>query len=108
VSFVYVVGILLIPTIFLLIFRNSPTLNQIGVIIDVVGVVLSIPLSVSVAIRRWHDLGQSGFFALLGLIPFVGFIILFVYLLVPGTKGSNKFGEPDASPSSFGKIILGK
>jgi uncharacterized membrane protein YhaH (DUF805 family) len=41
-----------------------------------------------------QDTGRNGWWILLGLIPFVGGIILLVFMLLPGTTGANEFG-PD-------------
>ena len=46
--------------------------------------------SMAVAIRRLHDTNKSGWFLLIGLIPFVGFIILVVLLATPGDPGSEQ------------------
>lgn len=48
--------------------------------------------SVVMHIKRWHDIGRSGWFSLLGLIPVLGFIVVLVLGLIPGTKGPNKYG----------------
>ncbi len=48
--------------------------------------------SLAVGIRRLHDTDKSGWFLLLSLIPFVGAIILIVFLAAEGTKGPNNFG----------------
>ena len=37
----------------------------------------------TIAVRRLHDSGRSGWCLLLGLIPFVGWIILLVFYLTP-------------------------
>ena len=37
----------------------------------------------SIAVRRLHDSGKSGWCLLLGIIPFVGWIILLVFYLLP-------------------------
>jgi uncharacterized membrane protein YhaH (DUF805 family) len=47
--------------------------------------------SIAIAIRRLHDTGKSGWMILLGLIPFVGFIILIVFYIQP-TVGPNEYG----------------
>ena len=47
----------------------------------------------AVTIRRLHDTDKSGWFILLGLIPLVGAIILFVFYLIEGTRGPNRFGH---------------
>ena len=44
---------------------------------------------------RWHDLGCSGWAALLAIIPIVSIIAAIGLLCVPGTDGPNQFGpEP--------------
>ena len=48
--------------------------------------------SIAVAIRRLHDTNKSGWFLLLGFIPFIGFIILLVFYIQEGTPGPNDFG----------------
>lgn len=48
----------------------------------------------AVRIRRMHDTGRSGWYLLLGLIPFVGGIIVLVMLCTEGVYGPNGYG-PD-------------
>lgn len=50
--------------------------------------------SLAVQVRRFHDQDKSGWFVLLGLIPFVGGIIVLVFMCMEGTHGDNRFG-PD-------------
>ncbi|WP_028746890.1 DUF805 domain-containing protein [Rhizobium mesoamericanum] len=47
-----------------------------------------------VAVRRLHDIGRSGWWILVGIIPLVGWIVLLVWYLSPGTPGSNEYGAP--------------
>jgi uncharacterized membrane protein YhaH (DUF805 family) len=49
--------------------------------------------SIAVGVRRLHDQNRSGWFMLLGLIPFVN-IVLLVFMFLEGTKGDNQYG-PD-------------
>ena len=50
----------------------------------------------AISVRRLHDSGYSGWWLLLGLIPYAGEPILFVLLCLKGTAGDNRFGaEPD-------------
>lgn len=68
----------------------------------VVSVILGLPfivfviwVSFAVGVKRCHDRGRSGWFLLIGLIPVVGTIWLFVEILcLKGTDGENRFG-PD-------------
>jgi len=49
--------------------------------------------SLAVGARRLHDTDRSGWWLLLGFVPFAG-IILLVFFVIEGTRGPNKFG-PD-------------
>lgn len=47
--------------------------------------------SLAVTVRRLHDSGKSGWFWFFALIPFVGSIILFVFMVL-GSDGDNQYG----------------
>ena len=58
-----------------------------------------LPAEIALTVRRWHDIGNSGWtiivVMLFGLIPVIGFlagIIHFVAMCWPGDKGANKYG----------------
>jgi uncharacterized membrane protein YhaH (DUF805 family) len=55
--------------------------------------------SIAAAVRRLHDTGRSGWWYLIGLIPFVGFIILLVLLAGEGQPGPNEYGPPPGMSS---------
>lgn len=55
--------------------------------------VLIVPL-LSLSVRRLHDTGKSGWYLLLGLIPYVGSIIIIVFMAQDTQKGLNQYG-PD-------------
>jgi uncharacterized membrane protein YhaH (DUF805 family) len=46
------------------------------------------------AIRRLHDTGRSGWWWLLNFACCIGGVVLFVFYVLPGTQGDNKYG-PD-------------
>jgi uncharacterized membrane protein YhaH (DUF805 family) len=48
--------------------------------------------SLAVAVRRFHDRDQSGWWILIGLIPLVGIILLIVWFCQRGSVGPNRFG----------------
>ncbi|UKK85400.1 DUF805 domain-containing protein [Sphingopyxis sp. BSN-002] len=50
--------------------------------------------SIAVTVRRFHDQDKSGWFYLLGFIPYIGGLVVFVFMCIEGTNGSNRFG-PD-------------
>ena len=50
--------------------------------------------SLAVLVRRLHDVGKSGWFYLIFLIPFIGVIWLLILYCTEGQKEDNKWG-PD-------------
>ncbi len=62
-----------------------------GVISNLVSLALFLP-SLAVLIRRLHDSGRTGWWVLIGLIPFVGFIVLLVFALLDSEPGANSHG----------------
>jgi uncharacterized membrane protein YhaH (DUF805 family) len=48
----------------------------------------------AVAFRRLHDTGKTAWWLLIGIIPFVGGIVLLVFMCLEGTQGDNQYG-PD-------------
>jgi len=59
-----------------------------------VGYVLAVLIpSLAVAIRRLHDVGKSGWYYLLVLLPIIGPIWLIVLFATEGEQGDNRFGS---------------
>ena len=54
--------------------------------------------SLAVQVRRFHDQDKSGWFVLLGLIPYAGGLILFIFMLLEGTRGPNQYGADPRDP----------
>jgi len=52
--------------------------------------------SLAVTVRRLHDIGLSGWFLLLWLIPSIGPLIVLVFTLIPSQKHDNKWGPVPA------------
>lgn len=50
--------------------------------------------NLGIGARRLHDIDRSAWWLLIGLIPFVGWIVLIYWYAQPGTAGTNQFG-PD-------------
>ena len=48
--------------------------------------------ALSVAFRRLHDIGKSGWWILITLVPCVGGIIFLVFMLLDSQPGSNAYG----------------
>ncbi len=54
--------------------------------------------SLGVGVRRLHDIGRSGWWILIGIIPIVGWIVVIYWYVQPGNVGANPFGpDPKAA-----------
>ena len=85
----------------------------VGILVRAVGPVLVVALGEGVAwaflclwlavctwvglatqVKRWHDMGRSGWMVLLNLVPAIGHLVSLVWLgSVKGTKGPNRYGD---------------
>ena len=69
-----------------------------GVIGLIVTLALLLP-SLAVGVRRLHDTDRSGWWLLIGLVGLVWFIVLLVFFVQDGTRGSNRYGaDPKDAP----------
>lgn len=48
--------------------------------------------SIAVQVRRFHDQDKSGWLILLGFIPYLGGLIVLIFMCIEGTRGPNRFG----------------
>jgi uncharacterized membrane protein YhaH (DUF805 family) len=46
----------------------------------------------AVMVRRFHDQEKSGWFFLFYFVPYVGSIIVLVFMCIDGTRGDNRYG----------------
>lgn len=81
----------IVLTLLLVIFQNAGFLQWLGVLIFMVVLLAVILPSIAVSVRRLHDRDLSGWWYLLGFVPF-GNIVLLVWYVLPGTPGPNRFG----------------
>lgn len=55
--------------------------------------------SLAVGARRLHDTGRSAWWLLMGLIPLIGAIVLIVFFVLDGDRGSNAYGPDPKTPA---------
>lgn len=80
-------------------FGNNDTL---GVFAALYSIAVVIP-GFAVFVRRLHDIGKSGWWILIGLVPFVGAILLFLFTIRDGQPGVNQYGpNPKETNGSSG------
>jgi len=63
----------------------------VGVLSTIFGLICLLP-SLAVSVRRLHDMGRSGRWIFILLIPIVGTLVYFVFVLTDSQPGSNKWG----------------
>ena len=61
-------------------------------LIGIFGAISFIPI-VALRVRILHDIGKSGWWIFLGLVPYIGGFILFLFSVI-GSDGENEYG-PD-------------
>lgn len=71
-----------------------------GGIVGLIWIFATIVPALAVLVRRLHDTGKTGWWALVGFIPLVGSIVLLVFTVTDSSPGENKYGtSPKASSS---------
>jgi uncharacterized membrane protein YhaH (DUF805 family) len=66
-----------------------------------VGALAIVVVNVLLTIQRCHDFNTSGWLALLLIVPLAPLL----FLLIPGTQGANRYGDPPP-PNSSGAVAL--
>jgi uncharacterized membrane protein YhaH (DUF805 family) len=69
--------------------------------LEMIGMLANLALllpSLAVGARRLHDMGKSGWFQLVWLIPIIGWAVMVYWLVQPSVAGANEYGESAAQP----------
>ena len=64
-----------------------------GGIVGLVWILVTIVPALALLVRRLHDTGKSGWWALVGFVPFLGALLLLVFTVTDSTPGDNKYGS---------------
>jgi uncharacterized membrane protein YhaH (DUF805 family) len=62
-----------------------------GLLSTIFSLAILIP-SISVSVRRLHDIDRTGWWVLISLVPLVGWIVLLVFHVQDSTPGPNRYG----------------
>lgn len=68
------------------------TENEYGGLLSGIYAIATIVPSLAVGARRLHDIGRSGWWQLIGLIPLIGLIVLIVWWARDGEAARNEWG----------------
>ena len=77
----------------------------IGFILGGAGLIAAMVVGVQIGVQRLHDIGWSGWLYLLALVPYLGSVFTFLLMLIPGSKGANRFGAPPPENTRAVKIL---
>ncbi len=65
--------------------------TSIGILSGIYGLAIIIP-GLAVTIRRLHDIGRSGWWIFINLIPLIGLLIFLYFMVKDSDAGSNEYG----------------
>ena len=68
-------------------------LSEVGAVNGLVSLVLFLP-SIAISVRRLHDIGRTGWWYLIILVPLVGWIVLIVFFCTATKEEVNQWGPP--------------
>ena len=78
--------------------NNSDSAGALGMgVLSLFALAMIIP-SLAVLVRRLHDIGKSGWYFLMYLIPLVGPILMLVWLFTDGNRFVNNYGDDPKNP----------
>ncbi len=63
-----------------------------GLLSGIFSLAILIP-SIAVSVRRLHDIGRTGWWVLISLVPLIGWIVLLVFHVQDSTPGTNRYGR---------------
>lgn len=93
VLFQFIVSLVLGILLVLLAVLLGDTGATIGRVLQtLVALALFLP-GLGITVRRLHDTTRSGWWVLLSIIPFIGPIVLLIFMLLPSTEGENKYNN---------------
>lgn len=84
----YLINIVIAVVLFII----GALLGDAGIILPVLFLLGALLPMIGSMVRRLHDTGKSGWWYFVSFVPFVGGIILLVFLATDGERGPNQYG----------------
>ena len=83
------------------------TLAEKGITAALIAVALALFIPwLAVQVRRLHDGNRGAWNLIWNAIPWIGSLVLFVLMILPGTEGPNRYGrDPTEEVDEWGRII---
>ncbi len=78
--------------------RSVPVFGIVGFALLGLWALVTLIPNLAVQVRRFHDQDKSGWFWLLTFVPYVGSLIILIFMCLEGTRGPNRFGPDPRDP----------
>lgn len=78
--------------------------NVFAICLGIYGIVSFVP-ALSVTVRRLHDIGRSGWWYFIGIVPLIGGIILLVFTVLDSDPDRNEYGPNPKVPGHANVVI---
>lgn len=79
--------------------------NTAGIALMALLTIAAVVVNVQIGVQRLHDVGLSGWFLLLNLVPLVGTFVPLLMMALPGKCGANRYGPPQPPNSTAVKVL---
>jgi len=60
-------------------------------VVAILAILLTI-VDLGVTVRRLHDTGKSGWWILIRLVPYIGSLVIFIFMVMDSEAGENQYG----------------
>ena len=84
---------------------GSEALGWLGGGVIILLSIAALALSVLLGIQRLHDFDASGWWSVLMIVPLANLLFYLILLIMPGTQGPNRFGNPPP-PNTLGVTLI--
>ena len=86
---------------------TTSTIGTILVILVILAYLAVLIPAIAVQVRRFHDQNLSGWMVLLGFVPYLGGLIVLVFMCIDGTPGPNRYGpDPKGRGDSLSEVFI--
>lgn len=106
IMFVVIIGYALLNAFFPA--SDGPMRSLVNIVLFLFGavwIVLAVPVGYSLAVRRFHDMGLTGWLSVLYLVPFVSTIVVLIQLFAPSKNQDNPYGDPQKPRDVMGTLF---
>lgn len=72
---------------------KTDTSQSLSTAILIIYIIITTCPTLAVTVRRWHDIGRTGKWLWLNLVPGVGTVVILLFMMVRGEDFTNEYGR---------------